>query len=178
MGIVGASIAADATPTPPSTTPSTTPAGPVYITVGDIVGEVVKVDSSSITVRVTWVTLQQKSNGNRNTGNWNRGTSGRNHNQQMQHQMMMQQRMMANMVPKQQHKDYVMPFTADAKRRILHLPKKEGGYNPDEFSQLKGNPLLPGFLSELSELKVGQIVEMHVVHPKGSNNDNQVGAGH
>lgn len=175
LGIVGVAVAAD-TPSASSSGSSTAPTATTYITVGDIVGEVTKVDSNAITVRVTWVTMVQKANtnGNRNMGNWNRGTSGRGPQAQMQHQMMMQQRMMANMVPKQQHHDYAMNFTDDAKARILHLPKKEGGYNTEEFNQLKGNPNLPGFISELGALKVGQVVEAHVVHPKGDTKNNQV----
>jgi len=175
-------LAAHADGTPVGSTPPSTSTAPTYITVGDIVGEIVKVDSKQVTVRVQWYTQAPPKNSNNNSrhyGNWHRGTSGRSSQAMHQHMQFMQQqlarqRTAANGKPQEHHQDYVMDFTTDATARIQHLPQKldENGkkvyYTPDEHQKLKGNPILPGFKADLTDLKVGQLVEAHVVRTPGS----------
>ena len=186
IGLSGGTKAADEPKTKaidePKTKPPAAPesTAPSYITVGDIVGEVLKVDDKSITVRVTWYTTPPvKMPKGGNNGNWNHGSSGRNPQAMYQHQMMMQQKMQQQLAKaqskaasqaKEQHKDYVMDFATDAQARVKHLqPKlddkgKQTNYSPDELQKLRGNPLVPGYIVELSMIKVGQIVEAHLVH--------------
>ncbi len=140
------SVVTAADPAPTSSSSTT----PTYITVGDIVREVVSSDANSITLRETYFVQPARPvrgrpanpNANKNTG-W-------------------------------QHRDTTMNFTADATARIKRLPPKVGadgkkeGYNPEEFAKLKGNPNLPGFKAELSDLKPGQMVEVHIVRLAGA----------
>jgi hypothetical protein len=167
----GAAAAADDPKTPSSSSPTPPTSSTTYLYVGDIVGEVVKVDSSSITVRITWYTLQAPK-GRGNFGHWGRGSVARNPQQMYQHQLQMQQRLMRQMAsakPKENHKDYTMPFADDATARIKHLPPKIGDdgkkiyYSLEEVAKLKGGSGLPGYKADLSELKVGQVVEAHIV---------------
>jgi hypothetical protein len=142
-----------------------------------MVGEIMKVDDKSITVRVTWYTQAPAKNARNQYGNWHRGTMSRNPKQMYQHMAQMQAQMIrqavirggANTKAVQHHQDYVMDFTSDAQARIKHLPPKldENGkrtfYTSQELQNLKGNPVVPGYTAELSQLKVGQLVEAHIV---------------
>src|SRR5262245_20938919 len=130
LGVGAVAMAADGTPVQ---TPSSAPPAPTFIFVGNLFGEVMKVDSASITVRMKWYTLQlPKTVNNRNA-----------HLNQMQQYMQQMQRM-ANAKAVENHRDFTMKFTEDATARIMHLPPKldENGkrasYSPDEFAKLKG----------------------------------------
>ena len=64
LGLVGLSVAAE----PPKDDPTKAPTFPGYVFVADAVGEVVKADDSSVTLRITWLEPQAKkgNNGRRN----------------------------------------------------------------------------------------------------------------
>src|ERR1700734_2883940 len=87
--IGAAATAADTAPAPSSGTSNSVP---TYITVGDITGEIAKVDSTSITIRVSWIAPPPKLSKNATP----------------------QQRQNAQKSSGPQHKDYVMNFTVDA----------------------------------------------------------------
>jgi hypothetical protein len=175
LAVQAPGFGADDTKAAPSSPPPSDPA-PLFITSGDIVGEITKVDDKSITVRVTWYTQAPAKNARNQYGNWHRGTTSRNSNQMYQHMIQMQQQMArqaaraANTKSTVHHQDYTMNFTSDAQARIKHLPPKldESGkktfYTSDELQKLKGNPVVPGYMAEISQLKVGQLVEAHMVH--------------
>ena len=71
-------------------------------------------------------------------------------------------------------KDVSLELTPDILVRRLHLPPKvdEKGhkvaYTEKELKELKGDANLRGFTAELSDLKPGQVVTLHVVKVKGS----------
>lgn len=165
----------DKTTSTPSTGVPIVPVGPTFITVGDLVGKVTKVDATSITVQVEWFTANP-AKPPANYGKWARGTSSRNPKQMMQHQIQMQHQMQIAQAkanakgPKENHIDYTMNFTSDAIARIKHLPPKDDKtpYTALEVQQAKGNPMLPGYKSDLSALKVGQYIEAHVVKAPGT----------
>jgi hypothetical protein len=179
IGAASTSVAAD--DSTPKSSGGSTPTAQTYITVGDVIGEITKVDSTSVTIRITWYTANAPRN--TNTGHWGRGTVARTPQQMMQHQIQMQQQVArqaaraASAKPKEHHQDYTFKFTDDAIARIKHLPPKldENGkkvnYTENELQQAKGNSSLPGYKAELSRLKVGEIVEAHLVHlPKETEN--------
>jgi hypothetical protein len=161
---------------PSSSTPSST-RKPVYIIVGDVVGEVVEVNSASVKLKVTWTTVTAPNSGGPvNHGNWNRGTHPRTAKQLYEHQVKMQQALARHMAYVAAHtkvhvhkSEYLLDFTEDAQARLKRLPAKvdENGkkveYTPAEYQKLKGNPDIPGWKADISELKVGQVVEAHVV---------------
>jgi hypothetical protein len=162
-----------------SSSPSapTTTRKPVYITVGDLIGEVVEVNSSSVKLKVTWTTVTAPTGGAPvNPGNWNRGTHPRTAKQLYEHQVKMQQAMARHMAYLAAHSkvhvhksEYLFDFTDDAQARLQNLPPKldENGkkvaYTPAEKQKLKGNPDIPGWKADISELKVGQVLEAHIV---------------
>ena len=165
------------------------PVVPSYLKVGDVVGEITKIDKpdqpgGSITLRVTWYTAQPPRNtGRNNMGHWHRGSTARSPQQMYQHMMQMQQQMMrqaaqqaqraANTKVKEQHRDYVLKTAVDVHARTRKpIPTEfdENGkpktLSPDAVLKLKGTSGLPGYKADLAELKVGQIVEVHVVRLK------------
>jgi hypothetical protein len=179
FGFGGLAIADDG-PTPPSSsTPPTTPTPPtrkpVYIIVGDVIGEVVSVNSESIKLKVTWTTVTGP-NSAPPVSHWNQGSRPRTAKQLYEHQVRMQQALARHMAYVNAHtkvrvhqSEYHFDFAADAQARIKQLPPKvdENGkrvaYTPVESQKLKGNSEIPGWKADISELKVGQLVEAHVV---------------
>jgi len=143
---------------------------------------VAKVTAGEIAVRATWYTQPPPKNSNQNHyGNWGRGTSGRNNQAMHQHMVMMQQQLSrqrrsktVSTKPTEHHQDYTMDFASDATARVKHYPPKvkadgkKGVCTPEEYQKMKGNPLLPGWKAELSEVKVGQLVEAIIVRLSGS----------
>ncbi len=175
-------------PTPtPTPTPSPAPEKMIYLSgkykeVGEIVAEVYKADSTSLTIRVTWFTLP--TNGARaNMGNWARMSNARSPQQMYQNMMRMQQQMarqavrMANTKPQEHHQDYTFTYAEDAKARAKHLPNKldDNGkkvpYTTAELKELKGNVALSGYERSLDDVKVGSIVELHLGKMYGAPKD-------
>jgi hypothetical protein len=148
----------------------------VYIIVGDVIGEVVEANTSSIKIKVTWTTTTPPKNAPPVHSNWNQGSQPRTAKQLYEHQLKMQQALARHMeyiaahskVHTHEH-EYLFDYTPDAQARIQHLPPKydDNGkkilYSPAEAQKLKGNPTIPGWKADLSEIKVGQAVEVHVV---------------
>jgi hypothetical protein len=135
-----------------SSTPSKPP---TYIVVGDLTGEIVKVSSTSITIRVNWEAPNMPKSGIKPSKN--------------PAQMQAEMARIANSKPVEHHKEYTMDFAVGAQARVQKLPPKLDpsgkavAYTPAEKQQLKGNVSIPGWKADLSELKVGQTVEAHIV---------------
>jgi hypothetical protein len=154
FAVIGAAASAADTKSSSSTPPASDSASavPTYLTVSDLFGEIAKVDSNSITIRVKWTNPPPR--------------LGKNPTPQ--------QRQAAQKAAGPQHKDYTMKYTVDAAARIKHLPPKIGadgkkeGYSPEEWERLKGNAKLPGFKADLSSLKTGQQVQAHIVRTPNS----------
>lgn len=161
---------------------STKDSTPSYLTVGDIVGEITKLDNpgrgtGSITIRVTWNTSTPAKGSHNSSGSWSQGSVSRNPEQMAQHQMRMQQQLAKNLSRaknKENHHDYVLEFAVDAVARVKHLPpkldenNKKTTYTPEELQKLKGNPYVPGYTADIKDLKVGQLVEAHLVRVSGA----------
>jgi hypothetical protein len=138
---------------------------PTYITVGDLEGEITKVSDTSITIRVNWEEPKIPQNGLKPAKN--------------AAQMQAEMARIANSKPLEKHKEYTMDFAVGAQARVQKLPPKLNAdgkpvaYTPAEKQQLRGNPNIPGYKADLSELKVGQKIEAHVVKlpPAAANKD-------
>src|SRR5258708_18102 len=70
-------------PSGSTTTTDSKPAKPPYLTFGDVVGEIIKLNNpgqgtGSMTVRVTWYTTTPPKGTNYHSGHWGRGTVARN----------------------------------------------------------------------------------------------------
>lgn len=145
---------ASAADTPKSSSGSP-PAKPNYIVVGDLTGEITKVSADSITIQVNWETPTMPKNGLKPTKNPAR----------MQEEMAK----IAKAKPTEHYQDYTMGYTVDAQARVKTLPPKLDAngkpvaYTPAEKQQLKGNATIPGWKADISEFKVGQMVQAHVV---------------
>jgi hypothetical protein len=132
------------------------PKAPAYITVGDVTGEISKVDTNSITIKVPKPPPPALNPKDKN------------------YQQQMAQRAKLAADPKNAYTETKYEFAVDAQARIKHLPAKLDAngkkvpYTADEYKNLKGNAALPGWKADVSELKVGETVEAHVVqlaHP-------------
>src|SRR5262245_51527121 len=135
-----------------------------WSTVGDIVGEIQKLDGTkggSITLRVHFPSADNSGkggNGGGRMGYQGRGTVARSPQQLQQHLRSMMQLMLRqqNSKPaKDSTHDFVLKLTDDVVVRTKELPDKldEKGnpakYTPEELQKLKGNPNLPGYAAEL-----------------------------
>ena len=154
------SDSAPSTSTTPSTSPSK-PTGPTYITVGNVIGEIIKVNSTSMTLRVQ--KPKEPLPGPQHAAN----KKQYEHELHVLHELAKKE---AKDYKKNPHYiDFTMDFATDAQARIQHLPAKldENGkkvpYTAEEYKDLKGNPDIPGWKAELSALKVKDTVEAHVV---------------
>jgi hypothetical protein len=164
--------ASDATPsttTTPSTSPSKATGSQTYITVGNVVGEILKVDSTSVTLRVQ--KPKEPPPGPQHAAN----KKQYEHELHVMHELAKKE---AKNYKKNPHYiDYTMDFAVDAQARIQHLPAKldENGkkvpYTAQEYKDLKGNPDIPGWKAELSTLRVKDTVEAHVVVLPAKAND-------
>jgi hypothetical protein len=76
-----------------------------------------------------------------------------------------------------QHRDFDLQSTEDAQVRLQDPPVQydEKGnrkkYTPKELRELKGDPKLPGYAADWSDLKVGQTVKVTVTRPKNKDKD-------
>jgi len=123
-----------------------------FVTAGQIVGEVTKVElpakghpETKLTIRVSW---------------YARGGKGRG--------------------AKEEHKDHVLLFADGPNVRTKQLPKKDPKpdgtpqfFSPAELRELKGDPNLPGYAKQLSDLGPGMIVEAHLFKDPKADKDHQ-----
>lgn len=156
--------AADSTP---PVVPLRAPDWSSYSTVGELVGEVIKLDDAGFTLRVVWATAVPSRSG--------RGRSsmrmGRSHNP-----LSMIRRMARNnsRPPKiqQHHQDLQFVFAESGLVRWKSPPPKldDNGkkipYSPKEQEALKQPPGVTGWAAERTDLQVGHVVEVVLVKPK------------
>jgi hypothetical protein len=153
--------------TPPPVVPQKAPDWSGYSTVGELVGEVIKLDDAGFTLRVVWATATPSRSG--------RGRSsmrmGRSRNP-----LSMIRRMARNnsRPPKvqQHHEDLQFMFAEAGLVRWKSPPPKldDNGkkipYSPREQQALKQPPGVTGWAAERTDLQVGHVVEVFLVKPK------------
>jgi hypothetical protein len=158
--------AADST-TPPPVVPQKAPDWSGYSTVGELVGEVIQVDDTGFTMRVTWATATPSRSG-RSRSSMRIGRS--------RNPLSMIRRMARNnsRPPKiqQHHQDLQLTFAESGLVRWKSPPPKldDNGkkipYSPKEQEALKQPPGVTGWAAERTDLQVGHIVEVVLVKPK------------
>jgi hypothetical protein len=128
-----------------------------YVFVSDTVGEIVKADSNSLTMRVTWYSQPGNKNPRPNLSQHNRNSHTRPPNTPQ---------------AKEEHTDYTVQFVTDTQIRTKILPPKtdEKGkkvdYTAKELEDLKGKWSFPGYGASTSDLVAGTIVEVHLIREK------------
>lgn len=138
-----------------------------YVFVADVVGEVVKADDKSVTLRITWYEQKNSNNGNRNgrprlsQNNRNfRNPYGSNTGRSNQPQV------------KEQHHDYELEYVTESLVRSKALPSKvdEKGkkalHTQKEIDELRAPGGVPGYAASRSDLTPGTIVEVHLIRDK------------
>jgi hypothetical protein len=163
VALVGLPALADdaKSPSEPQKRPDFT--GYVYVT--DVVGEVVKADDRSVTVRVTWLEPQSKGGGNRGRPR----LSGNNRNF---HNPFSMNRSQPRIQIKQQHHDYTIDFLPQSLVRTRILPPKtdENGkkvsYTQKELDELRQPLGVTGYASSPFDLTPGTIVELVIIRDK------------
>ncbi len=122
------------------------PSSASLTSVGDMNGVLQSADSGAITLRLNQISLQ---GGGRGKG----------------------------MKAKENHQDLKLEMTSDCKVRVQHLPTltdekgNKKARSPEELQKLKGNSTLPGYMAETSDLKPGQILQVHLVKTRGAGAD-------
>lgn len=117
-----------------------------FTSVGDVSGILQKVDSGSITLRLTGVTLQG-------------GGRGRSPQAKENHQDLK-----LELTPDYKVRILHLPPLTDDKGK----PKQR---SPEELQKLKGNSNLPGYTAEPDDLKPNQVVQVHLVKMRGAGAD-------
>lgn len=119
-----------------------------YATVGEVTGEVTKVNGDSFTVRVSWLQAQAMRMGRNGRPSGGGGT------------------------PKEMHQDYSLKFADEGLVRYRKLPPKTDDkgrkvdYTMKEMEELRKPSGVTGYAAERNELRVGHLVDVFVVRPK------------
>ena len=131
-----------------------------YAHVTDIVGEIVKADDKSLTVRVTWVA---PANGN------NRRPALHQNSRNFHHPHAPSR---ANTQLKQQHHDYVIEYAPEGLVRTKAMPTKiddsgkKAALSTKELQEYITPPGAPSYAAARGDLVPGAIVEVFVVREK------------
>lgn len=141
-----------------------------YVFVADVVGEVVKADDKSVTVRITWFEPQAK-NGNNARGNRpNLSNNHRNFRNPFAPNMNRPRQPQAQW--KEQHHDYDLEYVAESLVRAKALPPKlddagkKVAHTQKEIDELRAPGGAPGYAASRSDLTPGTVVELHLIRDK------------
>lgn len=133
-----------------------------YVTVGEVVGEVVKADEKHVRIQVTWYVPQVKGG-----GGVRRPPIGRGGNYRNPYAPNLNRPRSAPRVTIKEHKfDYDFHLVPESLIRFKSLPPKydENGkrvsYTTKELEELRAPSGAPGYAASLNELVPGTIVEV------------------
>ena len=158
LGLVGLSVAAE----PPKDDPAKAPTFPGYVFVADAVGEVVKADDSSVTLRITWLEPQAK-NGN----NGRRNLSGNHRNFQNPFQPHTNRPQQVQL--KEVHHDYDLAYLPQSLVRTRTMPAKtdEAGkkvpHTQKEIDELRAPEGAPAYAAGKGDVTPGTILEVYLI---------------
>jgi hypothetical protein len=133
-----------------------------YVTVGEVVGEVVKADDKQVTIQVTWYVPQVSGGGGARRPPIGRGGIYRNPYAPNNNRP----RNPPRVNYKEQKHEYDFRMVPESLIRIKTLPPKydENGkrvaYTSKDLDELRGPPGAPGYAASLYELAPGTIVEV------------------
>ena len=178
LGAVALPILAEDTK-PTTEPPPKAPNWSGYVSVADVVGEVVKADDKSVTVRITWFEPQMK-NGNKgktgNNGNRNNrprlGQNNRNFRNPFASNMNRPNQPQVQW--KEQHHDYDLEYVADSLVRTRSLPPKyddkgeKAPHTQKEIDELRTPPGVPGYAASRFDLTPGTVVDLHLMRKSSS----------
>ncbi|MBP3958943.1 hypothetical protein J8F10_27175 [Gemmata sp. G18] len=157
--------AEDTKPTkdPPTTAPDWTG----YVFVADVVGEVVKADDKSVTLRITWLEPQQK-NGNKNNNRPKLSQNNRNFRNPLQGNTNRQNQVQL----KEQHHDYELEYLPQSLVRSKTIPPKlddkgkKVPHTQKEFDELRAPSGVTGYAANKLDLVPGTILEVYLIRDK------------
>ncbi|AWM41516.1 hypothetical protein GobsT_74310 [Gemmata obscuriglobus] len=140
-----------------------------YVFVADVVGEVVKADDKSVTLRITWFEPQARTG---NSRNGRPGLSQNNRNFRNPYSQNMNRPNQSKTQLKEQHHDYELEYVSESLVRSKTLPVKldEKGkkipHNQKEIDELRAPGGFPGYAANRSDLTPGTIVEVYLIRDK------------
>ncbi len=143
-----------------STTKPKAPDFSKFTYVNTVVGEIVKADSNSLTLRITWFVPQNANRPGLQQGGNYRNPHAANHGRPQ------------NTKVKEEHHDYTLSFAPDTQIRMKTLPPKTDDkgkkvdYTTKELEELKGPWAIPGYSASSSDLTPGTIVEVSLIRDK------------
>ena len=171
---LGAAALADDTKPPAKEPPPKPPSFAGYVFVADTVGEVVKADDKSVTLRITWFEQQVKNNNNNNNNNRNRrpNLSGNNRNFRNPFAPNMNRPRQPQVQIKEQHHDYVLEYLPQSLVRTKAPPPKfddkgkKVAYTQKELEELRAPAGVAGYAAERSEVVPGTYLEVYLIRDK------------
>lgn len=177
LGVVTLPILADDTKST-SETPAKAPNWSGYVFVADVVGEVVKADDKSVTIRITWFEPQVKNakngnNGNNNNRNNRQRLGQNNRNFRNPYAPNMNRPNQPQVQWKEQHHDYDLEYTPESLVRSKTMPPKldEKGkkvpHTQKEIDELRAPGGVPGYAASRTDLTPGTVVELYLIREKG-----------
>jgi hypothetical protein len=158
-------------PTPAKPAPAKAPDFSKYVTVADVVGEVVKADGDKITLRITWF-VPQTQGGNKNNNNHRPPLSANNRNFRNPYAHNMNRPQQPKVTFKEQHHDYELEYVPESlvRTKILTPKMNENGkradYTTKELQDLRAPAGFPGYAASPYDLTPGTIVEVVLVRDK------------
>ncbi|MDY3562673.1 hypothetical protein R5W23_004147 [Gemmata sp. JC673] len=138
-----------------------------YVFVADVVGEVVKADDKSVTLRITWFEAQ-----NGNNRNSRPRLSQNNRNFRNPYSQNMNRPNQSRTQLKEQHHDYELEYVPESLVRVKTLPVKlddkgkKVPHDQKEINELRAPGGFPGYAANRSDLTPGTIVEVHLIRDK------------
>lgn len=143
-----------------------------YSTVADVVGEVVKADDKSITLRVTWYVPQAKGGGGNNNNNRRPQLSKNNQNYRNPYARNGNRPRGTQVNYKEEHHDYDLEFVPQSLVRTRSLPPKfdDNGkrvfHDQKEIDTLRLPLGVTGYAASTYDLTPGAIVEVIIIREK------------
>ena len=158
LGLAALGVAAE----PPMDDPAKAPRFPGYVFVADAVGEVIKADDSSVTLRITWLEPQAK-NGNKGR----RNLSGNHRNFQNPFQPHTNKSNQPQL--HQVHHDYDLAYLPQSLVRTRTMPAKldEKGVRvpptQKEIDELRAPDGAPAYAAGKGDVAPGTILEVYLI---------------
>lgn len=172
LAILPMLVAEDRDGKPAKLLPTKAPDWSAYARVGDVVGEVVKADDKSITLRVTWFMPQVKNGGGNNARRPQLGNNNRNFRNPYARGGNRPRGGGPRVTFKEQHHDYTLEFVPESLVRLRSLPPKydESGkrasYTQKELDLIRAPEGVPGYTASHFDLRPGSVVEVVIIRDK------------
>lgn len=168
LGLVALpAIAQDSKPTPSASLPDKPPSFAGYVYITDVVGEVVKANDKTVTLRITWFDVVKKG-GNNNNGR--RNLSGNHRN--FRNPFMPNMNRPAQVQVKEHHHDYPLDYLPQSLVRTKSLPPKtdDNGkkvpHTQKEIDELRAPAGVTGYAASAFDVTPGTFLEVILIRDK------------